>query len=112
MLPYLQACPAPPLDGQEIVLAAPPGHLCDYLAERSHTSIVEELLGRFFGRPMRVTVQPLAPENQAPVQAAETAADLHKRVLGHPVVQAAVEILGGEVQEVRPRPPRRGKEAE
>ena len=103
ILPYLQNSRIPTLDGAGLALVVPPGYYYDYLAQRQHTQVVEELVQRFFGRPLRVTVQ--AAETALPPAAtpAASAADLHAAALGNPVVRAAVEILGGEVQEVRSR---------
>ncbi len=111
-LPYLQTSQAPDLSEDEAVLRVPPGHFYDYLAEPSHTQVVKELLARFFGRSIEVAVQPVEPTAVAPSAAVESKAEIHKKALDHPAVQAAVQILGGEVQEVRPRPTRRGRETE
>ncbi|MBI3786340.1 MAG: DNA polymerase III subunit gamma/tau [Deltaproteobacteria bacterium] len=104
LLPYLQASQSASVKGDEMVLTVSKGHLHDYLADRSHTKIVEELAERFYGQPMRVTVREAEME-PATAEATDPAspAALHKSAVGHPAVQAAVEILGGEVHEVRSR---------
>ncbi|HVM96465.1 MAG TPA: DNA polymerase III subunit gamma/tau [Candidatus Acidoferrales bacterium] len=109
LLPYLQATQSSHLQGGELVLQVAKGHLYDYLADRSHTRIVEELAERFYGRAVRVSVRAAEAdaETAATADPASPAA-LHKSAMGHPAVQAAVEILGGEVHEVKPRP-RRGR---
>jgi DNA polymerase-3 subunit gamma/tau len=107
LLPYLQASRIPPCDGATLALRVPGGYYYDYLAQRDHTQIVEALAARFFGRPVRITVTAeTAPEDAAP--RAESSADLQAAALGDPVVRAAVEILGGEVQAVKSRA-QRGK---
>jgi len=104
LLPYLQKSEPPRLDGPELALAVPPGYYYDYLAQRDHAQLVEELARRFFGRPYRVAVRALDPATgAAATDAAPTAADLHAAAMDHPAVRAAVEILGGEVREVKPR---------
>ena len=40
-----------------LALRVPAGHYHDYLAQRDHTQLVEDLAQQFFGRPLRVTVQ-------------------------------------------------------
>jgi DNA polymerase-3 subunit gamma/tau len=112
LLPYLQASQASSLQDDELVLSVPSGHLHDYLADRSHSQAVEDLATQFYGRRVRLTVRSAEPEAEASQQALPaSSADLHKSALGHPAVQAAVEILGGEVHEVRPRTRReRGSE--
>jgi DNA polymerase-3 subunit gamma/tau len=104
LLPYLQKSAPPPLDGKDLVLAVPSGYYYDYLAQRDHARLVEELAQRFFGQPYRVRVQIAETATTSAEPAAEVSnADLHATALGHPVVRAAVEILGGEVREVRAR---------
>jgi DNA polymerase-3 subunit gamma/tau len=109
LLPYLQKSIPPRLDGTEMALSVPKGYYFDYLVQRDHAQLVEELAGRFFGRPFRVVVRAAEPtaESGAP-PAPPSAAELHATALEHPVVRAAVEILGGEVREVRNRRRERG----
>jgi DNA polymerase-3 subunit gamma/tau len=68
------------------------------LASKATLSQLEELISEFHGTPTRVRVEAISEE-------AEAAAPepLVPQVLEHPKVKAAVEILGGEVREVRPR---------
>ena len=112
LLPYLQKSEPPRLDGPELALAVPPGYYYDYLAQRDHAQLVEELARRFFGRPYRVAVRAVDPSSAAaPTTAAPSSAEMHAAAMDHPAVRAAVEILGGEVREVKPRNRRdRGKE--
>jgi DNA polymerase-3 subunit gamma/tau len=109
LLPYLKSSRAPSCDGTVLPLIVPSGYYYDYLAQ--HTGQVEEMAQRFFDRAVRVTVS-AAEAAPAPTPApAESNAKLHAAALGNPVVRAAVEILGGEVQEVRSRARReRGKQ--
>ena len=109
LLPYLKSSQAPSCDGPVLALAVPGGYYYDYLTQ--HTRQVEEMAQRFFGRALRVTVS-VAEAAAAPGPAPpESAAAVHAAALENPVVRAAVEILGGEVQEVRSRPRReKGKE--
>ncbi|MFI5364377.1 MAG: hypothetical protein ACHQ4J_02025, partial [Candidatus Binatia bacterium] len=85
------------------------GYYYDYLAQRDHTQLVEDLARRFFGRALRVIVNAAeAKEAAADAPVAESAAALHAAAMGDPVVRAAVEIFGGAVTEVKSRT-RRGK---
>lgn len=110
LVPYLSHCDPPRLDGGGLALRVPRGYYYDYLAQRSHTQLVEDLARRFFGRELRVTVE--AGESRAAAPAAEANASpaaMHAAALDNPTVRAAVDILGGQVQEVRSRA-RRGRE--
>jgi DNA polymerase III subunit gamma/tau len=109
LLPYLKSSEPPTLDGPVLALAVPRGYFHDYLVQRDHTQLLEELAARFFERPLRVIVKPAeAVEAASAPTTVENPAVLHAEALGDPVVRAAVEILGGEVQEVKSRA-RRGK---
>ncbi len=99
---YLRASETPAVDGAVVALRVPAGHYHDYLAQRDHTQLVEDLAQQFFGRPLRVTVQVATPAAAA-AEPTDSAADLQSAALGDPVVRAAVEIFGGEVQEVKSR---------
>ncbi len=110
LLPYLQACDGPRLEGDEVVLRVAPGHMFDFLSDRARAQGVEDLLSRFMGHPMRVSVEAAAPPPPAE-SAADKDVDLEKVALAHPKVQAALKELGGEVHEVRSRP-RKGKGSE
>jgi hypothetical protein len=108
LLPYLKSSQTPSCDGAVLALAVPGGYYYDYLTQ--HTRQVEEMAQRFFGRALRVTVSVAEAAAAAPAPP-ESGAALHAAALGNPVVRAAVEILGGEVQEVRSRARReKGKE--
>ena len=108
---HLSKCaPARP-EGQSMAIEAPRGFRADYLSRQDHVAQVEELAARFFGRPMRVrvTAADLAPA-AAPAPPRPSTAELTSAALLDPAVQAAVDILGGEVAEVRERRPRRREE--
>jgi DNA polymerase-3 subunit gamma/tau len=103
---YLRASQPAAVDGTVLALRVPAGHYHDYLAQRDHTQLVEELAQQYFGRPLRVTVETASAAGRAAEATAEpagNAAELHSAALGDPVVRAAVEIFGGEVQEVKSR---------
>jgi DNA polymerase-3 subunit gamma/tau len=111
---HLRTCEMSRMEGSVLEIEAPAGFRHDYLARRDHVAEVEDLVGRFFHRPLRVVVQPgtakKAAADEPPGEAATSAADLTTAALGDPVVRAAVEILGGEVAEVRSRRGRRREE--
>ncbi len=107
--PYLESAQPPELGGTVLALQVPRGYYYDYLAQRDHMQVVEDLARRFFERPVTMTLTISdAPSGSAPATdaAAESPAALHAAALGNPAVRAAVEILGGEVQEIKPRPRR------
>ena len=68
------------------------------LASKSTLAQLEELVSEFYGVPTRVRVEAVAEEAETVTPPASI-----PEVLEHPKVKAAVEILGGEVREVRPR---------
>jgi DNA polymerase-3 subunit gamma/tau len=110
---HLRTCEMSRMDGNILEVQAPAGFRHDYLARRDHVAEVEDLVARFFQRPLRFVVQPgTAKKNAAETQGntAATKADLTTAAMGDPVVRAAVEILGGEVAEVRSRRSRRREE--
>lgn len=112
LLPYVSKSQVPSLDEPALTLNVPRGYYYDYLVQRDHTQLVEELARRFFGRDLRVTVNAVDVDAAAAPAAepAESPAALHAAALDNPAVRAAVEILGGQVQEVKARP-RRGRES-
>jgi len=112
LLPYVSHSQVPRLDEPVLTMNVPRGYYYDYLAQRDHTQLVEELARRFFGRDLRVTVNAVGAEDTiaAADEPAVSPAALHAAALENPAVRAAVEILGGQVQEVKARP-RRGRES-
>jgi DNA polymerase-3 subunit gamma/tau len=108
---HLAKCALTRLDAQEIAIAAPRGFRADYLARRDHVAQIAELAERFFGRAMRVQVAAGDTTSAAAFDAPRaTTAELTSAALQDPAVQAAVNILGGEIAEVRERRPRRREE--
>jgi len=112
LLPYVRSSRPPQVDGADLVLAVPRGYYYDYLVQRDHTQLVEELARRFFGRPVRVVVTATDAEgegSEAAPDAAASPAVIQAAAMENPTVRAAVEILGGQLHEVKRRT-RRGKE--
>jgi len=68
------------------------------LTARTTLALLEELVSAFYGQPTRIRVEAVT-ENVNPPPPAPSASEM----LEHPSVKAAVEILGGEVREVRSR---------
>ena len=106
---HLAKCTVRQLDDRGATLAVPRGFRFDYLSRRDHLSLIEELAGRFFGRPLRVQVEiGDAGNGSAPAEPPRAStAELTSAAMENPAVKAAVQILGGEVAEVRERRPRR-----
>ena len=67
-------------------------------------SDLEAVCARLFGRPMRIVVKGPADGARAGAAAADDEALRQRRreALAHPAVNTALEILGGEVVEIRP----------
>jgi DNA polymerase III subunit gamma/tau len=108
---HLGTCALASLDAKALRITAPRGFRFDYLNRRDHVGEIEELARRFFGRDLRLTV---AEGAAAPTVAGRpekpSSAELAATALGNPAVRAAMEILGGEVAEVRERRTRRREE--
>ncbi len=106
--PYLEASRPPDIHGDVLQLAVPPGYLFDYLNQRDNADGIAELASHYFARSLRIAVVAAEPEPAASVPAELDAATRHARAMEDPAVRAAVEILGGQLQEVRARkrPPR------
>jgi DNA polymerase-3 subunit gamma/tau len=103
MLAYIQSAAAPQLEGDAIRLRVPSGHFYDYLSAPSNLNALKELAQKFFARAMQVAVEAYTAPPQQPAEPEPTAAELHEAALSDPSVKAAVQILGGEIQEVRSR---------
>jgi len=113
LVPYLEHSAATRFDAGALELAVPAGYYYDYLAHRDHLKLVEELASRFRGGPMRVAVKAAAAAAPPPAAAADdkpTRAQQAANVMAHPVVRAAVDILGGELHDVKTRPRGRSRE--
>jgi DNA polymerase-3 subunit gamma/tau len=112
LLPYVSKSQVPRLDEPVLALHVPRGYYYDYLAQRDHAQLVEELARRYFGRDLRVTVSAVdvGAADTTAAEPAESAAAMQAAALDNPAVRAAVEILGGQVKEVKARA-RRGRES-
>jgi hypothetical protein len=108
---HIAKCALTRLDGAEVAIEAPRGFRADYLSRRDHVTQIEELAVRFFGRPMRVQITAGDAVNAGSAELPRaTAAERTSAALQDPAVQTAVNILGGEIAEVRERRPRRREE--
>lgn len=90
-------------DADTLQLELPAGFAVERL--RARRGDLEALCARVFGRAVRVELAALEP--QAPARAAATADPERVRrrraeALAHPSINAALEILGGEIVEIRP----------
>jgi DNA polymerase-3 subunit gamma/tau len=68
---------------------------------------LEGVIARFFGKPMRIALTADASVSQAPLASkanggSETARKRRQEALSHPAVNAALEVLGAEIVEIRP----------
>jgi len=106
---HLRNCPSASIGADLIEIRAPKGFFLDYLARPDHTAEIQQLAERFFARPLRVSVLPqeAAREAAAAAEPAPTPAELARKAMGDPSVQKTLEILGGELREVKPRSAKR-----
>jgi hypothetical protein len=112
---HLGLCTMSALEGGILTVEAPRGFYYDYLARRDHLEELEQFAGAFFGREVRANlVAQSAPESgaSAVVGRKKAVAELRETALQDPAVRAAVQILGGEVQEVKARRPQGRREVE
>jgi DNA polymerase-3 subunit gamma/tau len=108
---HLGRCALVPQDNNVLEVRAPRGFCYNYLARRDHLEELESLAARHFGRAVRVHVVAAEGASETANEDAGPSAEERRRrearraetALADPVVQAAVEILGGEVAEVRSR---------
>jgi DNA polymerase-3 subunit gamma/tau len=73
---------------------------------RDRLESLESLCEKFFGRPTKVVVE-MAEADEPPAAASrelsvDALKELRQRALNHPAVNRAVEILDGEIGEIRP----------
>ncbi len=83
---------------------------------RDRIETLESVCAKFFGRPMRLEIQSeeaepdsdedAAPRGREPLTG-EAMRQLRQRALNHPAISRAVEILDGEITEIRPAEPLR-----
>ncbi len=81
-----------------VVLGAAQEHYRQELGRREVQTLVEQLATEFFGAPTKVRVQAVAEGAPAILPSPSTG-----ETLENPAVKAVVDILGGEVREVRTR---------
>ncbi len=81
--------------------------LANELAERAlrgEMAVLTELAARAYGGPRRIELSVVRPATAAaPVPVAVRTRELADRARSSPTVRSAVEILGGEITDVRPR---------
>jgi DNA polymerase-3 subunit gamma/tau len=106
LLPYVEHSRVLNFDGTTAELTAD-GYYFDYLAHPDHQALVNDLLARFLGAPATVKVSKSGTVVAATTASAEdkpSRAQQAAAVLSHPAVKAAVDILGGELHEIKTRP--------
>ncbi len=100
--PYLDAATALAFGADQITLQAPEGYFFDFLSQPAQVETLERLAASYFGSPVRVSVASgTPPADDGPQK--PTAAELHERALGNPIVQAAIDVFGGQLHDVRQR---------
>jgi hypothetical protein len=87
--------------GGTLELEVPGGFHRDYLVRDEQMSLVENLASRFYGSPVRLSLREAA-RAEAPRGKKQAAGEAKPRdLLREPAVQAVIDILGGEVREVK-----------
>ena len=101
------------LRDKTMIVRAPKGFCRDYLADAEHKSELQDMLTSYAGAEVALLLETLAgvSTGRSGKAAAPLAsmADLSEKVLKDPKVQAAMEVLGGEVAEVKSREKRKGR---
>lgn len=105
LAPHLSQCHCASLEDGRLELVVPVGFHHDYLARREHIEMMEEFASRFYGKPIRVAMKTSQPTPRREEKPAADKAQLTQEVMGDPAVRAVVDILGGEVQDVKSRTP-------
>jgi hypothetical protein len=100
--PHLEECLLAEVRDGTMELAVPKGFHHEYLARREMLNALEELAGRFYGRPMKLALR-VSEASLRPAKPAVDPTKLKQDALEDPKVRSALEILGGEVRDVKPR---------
>ncbi len=106
---HLKTCTGGALQGSVLEIEAPAGFRANYLRDSARSAAVESLAAEFFGRAISLRVRAVGREaasSEEPVE--QNQAERAGAAMRHPAVQAALEILDGELSEVRQRRPREG----
>jgi len=105
---HLATCSGAEIDGNQLKMAAREGFRANYLRDPDHLGRLEELAAGFFGRRVKVVIRTEKPATakREKVSAEPTTAERVDMVMQEPMVRAAIDILGGELAEVRQRRPR------
>jgi DNA polymerase-3 subunit gamma/tau len=69
---------------------------------RERAAALDELAGRFFGEPLRVRIAEQGGSAGAPAQDGEGVRLRRQAALNHPGVARTLDILGGEILEIKP----------
>jgi DNA polymerase III subunit gamma/tau len=107
---HLAACHGGALRDDVLDIEAPAGFRANYLQDATRSADMEELAAEFFGRRVRarVSVRARAEEEAAAAAGEPSQSERAATAMRHPAVRAALEILDGELAEVRQRRPREG----
>ncbi len=100
---HLRQCRALAMDGGTLEVEVPAGFHRDYLAREEQMSLVGNLASRFYGSPVRLSLREAAPAETSRAKKQATREPKPREMLRERAVQAVIDILGGEVQEVKSR---------
>jgi len=107
---HLTTCTRAEVGDAALQIEAPEGFRAKYLSDPEQTAAIEKLALEYFDRPMRLVVatRPRDVAVATAVSADPSPAERAEAVRRHPTVRAAIDILDGELAEVRQRRPRGG----
>ena len=100
---HLATCDGGELEGNVLTIHAVEGFRANYLSDSERCAQLQELASEFFGRRVRVHIKTRSRDRLEPGEAKPSQADRAEAAMNHPIVRAAMDILGGEVAEVRER---------
>lgn len=98
---FLDSCILATAGEGELELGVPKEYHA-HLSKRENVLAIQELAGSFYGRPMTVAMR-IAEASMKPAKPAVDKQKLTQEMKEHPTVRTVLDILGGEVKDVKPR---------
>jgi DNA polymerase-3 subunit gamma/tau len=102
LAPHLKECVLSGLGDDKLDLLVPKGFHHDYLARSENLRVVQDLAARFWGRQIQVAMR-VSEASLKPAKPVADKAQLRQEALEDPKVRTVLEVLGGELKEVKPR---------
>jgi DNA polymerase-3 subunit gamma/tau len=107
---HLATCTKAELGETGLEVEVPAGFRAKFLCDPEQSAAIEGLAREYFARPMRLNLTTRPHESVVATKAKDepSPAERAEAVRRHPTVRAAIDILDGDLAEVRQRAPRRG----